>query len=211
MPDCPFIVASLLEYFHHKGAPVRMILHPLFNVARDAHGAIVSFEQSSSGERLESFTHAEIEAATATLDPAALETDIRRILDEVHLAASDFNAMTARALEICDETAATRELVEIREFLRWLVHGSFVFLGYRRYRVDSRGDVETLAVESGSGLGILRDESRSRYPSPVPLRGGRDQRPARGTAESPAHRTCGSTATAPAESSSTTDRTNRRA
>jgi glutamate dehydrogenase len=170
MPDCPFIVASLLEYFHHKGAPVRMILHPLFNVARDAHGAIVSFEQSSSGERLESFTHAEIEAATATLDPAALETDIRRILDEVHLAASDFNAMTARALEICDETAATRELVEIREFLRWLVHGSFVFLGYRRYRVDSRGDVETLAVESGSGLGILRDESRSRYPSPVPLR-----------------------------------------
>ena len=43
--------------------------------------------------------------------------------------------MTARALEICDETAATRGLVEVRDFLRWLVQDGFVFLGYRQYSV----------------------------------------------------------------------------
>ena len=33
------------------------------------------------------------------------------------------------------ETAAERELCAARDFLRWLVQGGFVFLGYRRYRV----------------------------------------------------------------------------
>src|SRR5271169_1778894 len=44
--DCPFIVDSLLEYFHHLGAAVRTILHPIFKVTRDKEGRIVSFEQS---------------------------------------------------------------------------------------------------------------------------------------------------------------------
>src|SRR5580700_553277 len=47
-PDRPFIVDSLLEYFHHLGATVRTILHPVIRITRDRDGRIVSFEQSSA-------------------------------------------------------------------------------------------------------------------------------------------------------------------
>ena len=78
--------------------------------------------------------------------------------------------MVARALEICEETAAQRELVEVRDLLRWLIGGGFVFLGYRHYRVGENGGHRTLEVETDSGLGLLRDFSRSRYARPVALK-----------------------------------------
>ncbi len=85
----------------------------------------------------------------------------------------DFEPMTARALAICEQTAAVRELVEARELLRWMVNGGLVFLGYRSYRVlaspASSDGRQVLEIEPGSGLGILRDESRSRFARPKPL------------------------------------------
>ncbi|MGH7917747.1 MAG: NAD-glutamate dehydrogenase domain-containing protein, partial [Candidatus Binataceae bacterium] len=68
-----------------------------------------------------------------------------------------------------DETAAIREFVEIRDFLRWLVQGGLVFLGYRRYRVVHADGAPALVVDAGCGLGILHDDSRSRYAKPVRL------------------------------------------
>src|SRR5579863_8512598 len=167
MPDCPFIVDSILEYFRKKEIPVRTLLHPLFSVARDEAGAIVSFEQANSAEHVESFTHAEIEVIPPTPSLPTIAADLTRVLTQVQEATGDFNAMTARALQICDETAPLRELVEIRDFLRWLVQGGFIFLGYRRYRVEPRDGRNSIVVQPGSGLGIMRDESRSRYAAPV--------------------------------------------
>ncbi len=63
-PDCPFIVDSLLEYFHHLGATVRTILHPIFkslatrtggsfrsNSRRQPSAASRSFTPNSSSRR----------------------------------------------------------------------------------------------------------------------------------------------------------------
>jgi len=52
------------------------------------------------------------------------------------------------------------ELDEIRAFLQWTTDGNFTFLGYRDYDLlDQDGELILRAV-AGSGLGILRDESR---------------------------------------------------
>ena len=169
MDDRPFIVDSILEFFRKCEMPVRMLLHPVFHVARASDGAIVSFEQATAGERTESFTHAEIELTPGALTATAVERGLAEVLDEVIEVVSDFDAMTKRALEICEETAAARGLVEIRDLLRWLVHDGFVFLGYRRYRVVSHDGRRALVVDPGSGLGILRDEARSGYANPLPL------------------------------------------
>jgi len=169
MPDCPFIVDSIREYFRGRGLPLRTLLHPRFNVSRESDGAVVSFEQGSSAERAESFTHAEIEL-NATPDACrSIEADLTRVLNQVHRATEDFPAMTARALQICEETAAARGLVEVRDFLRWLVQSGFVFLGYRRYRVEPYEGRPSIVTEAGTGLGIMRDESNSRFASPKPL------------------------------------------
>ena len=98
---------------------------------------------------------------------------LKGVLEQVRSATGDFEAMTARALEICEETAAQRELVEVRDLLRWLVGGGFVFLGYRRYRVAKERCCRTLEVDFDSpnpALGLLRDFSRSRYARPVDLK-----------------------------------------
>ncbi|HLX37544.1 MAG TPA: NAD-glutamate dehydrogenase domain-containing protein, partial [Candidatus Binataceae bacterium] len=162
-PDCAFIVDSLLEYFHSIGAPVRAMLHPIFRVARDGEGNIDSFETAGERERAESFVRAELEIKTTPERAKALEAELRSILIEVHRATDDFERMTERVLQICDETAAVRELVEVREFLRWLVRGGFVFLGYRYYRADSRNSTRALSPEPGSGLGILSQYPESRF------------------------------------------------
>ncbi len=164
--DCAFIVDSLLEYFRAIGAPVREILHPLFRIARDHSGDIESFETAGTRERAESFVHAELGISTTPQRATEAASDVRGILTEVRKAANDFERMTERALQICDETAAIRALVEMREFLRWLVRGGFVFLGYRRYRNEPRNGARALAVDLESGLGILGDYSGSRFAPP---------------------------------------------
>ena len=167
--DCAFIVDSLLEYFHSIGAPVRATLHPIFRVARDGAGNIESFETAGERERAESFVHAELEIKTTPERAAALTAELRRILLEVRRATADFERMTERVLQICDETAAVRELVEMREFLRWLVRGGFVFLGYRYYRAEARSSLRVLSREPGSGLGILSEYADSRFAPSSPL------------------------------------------
>ena len=168
-PDCAFIVDSLLEYFHAIGAPVRAMLHPVFRVARDNSGNIESFESAALRERAESFVHAELEIHTTPQRAEEIAGEIRGGLTEVRRAADDFERMTERALQICDETAAVRELVEMREFLRWLVRGGFVFLGCRRYRVESRNGARALPVELETGSGILGEYPNSRFAPPSPL------------------------------------------
>ena len=167
MRDRAFIVDSVLEYFHQLGAPVRMLLHPIFAVTRDAEGRLVSLEQNAAAEHRESLVYAELEIAGDSAPEIAAELKSR--LEELDNVTADFEPMTARALAICDETAAIRELVEIRDLLRWMVHGGFVFLGYRRYQLAGSDSRQTLGIEPDSGLGILRSESRSRFKKPRPL------------------------------------------
>src|ERR1035437_8959031 len=144
--DCPFIVDSLLEYFHHLGATVRTMLHPVFKVTRDKQGRIASFEQARQIER-----------------------DVISILTEVRAATGDFEQMTGRALQICEETASNRELIEVRDLMRWLVHGSFVFLGYSRYLVSGDDAAARFVLDPGTELGVMRALDESRFRSSVLL------------------------------------------
>ncbi|MGH7248389.1 MAG: hypothetical protein ACREH9_09820, partial [Pseudomonadota bacterium] len=165
MRDCPFIVDSLLAYFHQLGASVLAMLHPIYKLTRDAEGVIVSFEQASSGEHSESLTYAELELGPSATDTERIAREVRNVLVEVRQATDDFEPMTARALQICEETAASRELVDVRDLLRWLVQGAFVFLGYRHYDLSGDGSAAKFSVRAGSELGIMRDHDESRFRS----------------------------------------------
>ena len=169
MADCAFIVDSVLEYFRANEFAVRILLHPIYLVARDPSGAIASFELASAGQKRESFTHSELELSPEPGRLKKIEDDLRRILRQVAAATTDFDAMKARALEICQETARKRELVEIRDFLRWLVQGAFVFLGYRHYRVEREQGEQVIVLDGDQSLGTMRETMPSRYARPVKL------------------------------------------
>ncbi|MHB8380967.1 MAG: NAD-glutamate dehydrogenase domain-containing protein, partial [Candidatus Binataceae bacterium] len=165
MLDRSFIVDSLLAYFHQLGAPVLAMLHPVYRLTRDAGGTIASFEQASAAEWAESLTYTELELAATPADAERIAREVRAVLVEVEQATGDFDPMVARALQICEETAANRELVDVRDFLRWLVQGGFVFLGYRHYDLSGDGHAAKFSVEAGSELGIMRDHDESRFRS----------------------------------------------
>ena len=161
--DCPFIVDSILEYFRARGIEVRSMLHPIVHAARDDAGNLVSLETAAARETAESFMHIELEAPADEEETVRLTREIEATLVEVRRATADFSRMTDKALEICSETASIRELVEVRDFLRWMVQGGFVFLGYRRYRVENRNRSRVLAPDLVSGLGILADYESARF------------------------------------------------
>src|SRR5262249_25644650 len=48
-----------------------------------------------------------------------------------------------------------------RDFLDWIVDDHFTFLGYREYDFSREDDAANLQVRSGTGLGILTDDSVS--------------------------------------------------
>ena len=168
MPDCPFIVATVREFFHQLDLPIRLLLHPILRVARDSQGRLLGLESASASERPESFVHLEIDAIPRQVLREVI-TGLKRRLGLVLQVTGDFQAMTARAMAICDELASARTLIEVRDFLRWLAQDGLVFLGYRRYTVSEADGARLLAVEPGSGLGILRAEERSRFAHPQAL------------------------------------------
>ena len=57
------------------------------------------------------------------------------------------------------------EVREAVDFLAWLLRGNFVLLGAREYEIKD----DAYRCIPGSGLGILADEERSAYSTPVPL------------------------------------------
>jgi len=159
MPDCAFIVDSCREYLHQRNAAVMALLHPIFSVARDRDGRLVSFEEASAKEQRESFVQILLETHLDDRAASELAAELQRRMQEVLAVTQDSEQMTAQALQICDALALVRELIEVRDFLRWLAHGGFLFLGYQHYNVNHVDGGASLMLEVGSGLGVLRDQT----------------------------------------------------
>ncbi|MBV9576228.1 MAG: NAD-glutamate dehydrogenase, partial [Gammaproteobacteria bacterium] len=80
----------------------------------------------------------------------------------------DWRKMSARVEECLNELENNSppnldlaELVESRDFLRWLINNNFTFLGSRDYKLIGNGTSRALQIIPGTGLGVLRDETFS--------------------------------------------------
>jgi len=177
MPDRPFIVDTIQAALEAEGVERRALLHPILAAERDLTGRLISLAPPNGGARRESFVHVAVPRMTDVAALAGLEQLIRDRLGDVRLVTDDFRAMLARAQEAAAEldglarsgAGAGADASAAADFLHWLVDGSFVFLGYREYQVMTLGGTRVLLVRSGSGLGLLRRESRSAFSRPRPL------------------------------------------
>ena len=174
----PFIVDSIREYLHSRQLTIEHFIYPLLGIVR-REGRILRIVPPGDAEQRESLVHCEIARVTDPAILASLQEELRRRLEDVVRATDDFHPMLS-ALDGTMKRLETRsrqlpelrdQLDEIRAFLAWLRGDAFVFLGHRRYDIadDPAGGEPCVAVEPGSGLGILRDESSSGYVNPVPL------------------------------------------
>ncbi len=173
----PFVVDTIREYLHSQDLPIEHNVYPVLHVERTADGAIAAIRPSSEGGARESLVHCEVTRVADEATMASLKEGLERRLRDVQRATDDFRPMigaidaTLRELGEREDAVGSRrdELLEVQSFLEWLKDEAFVFLGYRGYDLVERDGALCVQVESGSGLGILRDEEASAYAAPVPL------------------------------------------
>jgi glutamate dehydrogenase len=178
LTDRPFIVDTIRETLRARGIEIQALLHPILAVARDATGRAERVELATHGAVRESFLHVVIPRIADPAELAALGDAIRTRIDDLVLVTEDFGLQLARAQALATEfeqlgrsrePRLAAEATAIGDFLRWLVDGGFVFLGYREYELAGTGDGRTIALRPGSGLGLLRHEDRSRFRTPQPI------------------------------------------
>jgi glutamate dehydrogenase len=161
--DMPFLLDSVLGELTERGIEIRLIVHPVFTVERDAGGVLFGFrgEGLPSGTGLrESFIHIH----TERIDDEARRSEIVQALDQVladvRVCVQDWRPMLARLNDVIGELQVSPpplpvdEVAEAVQFLQWLANNNFTFLGFRSYAFPNR--VRELAPQFETGLGILR-------------------------------------------------------
>ena len=176
----PFIVDTIREFLSSEDLRIGHFVYPLLAVERDADGRIAKLLPSGAREQTESIVYAEVARVGDPATRDRLQAEIANRLRDVVRATDDFELMLDKIGDVVSELGFRMrdvqfrrdEFREVQAFLRWLRDGAFVFLGYRSYTLHPPSDAEgegTVALDAGSGLGVLQDEAGSRFATPVPL------------------------------------------
>lgn len=151
--------------------------HRAYAVGAEPESKLAQDQPEAEHATLEALIHCEISPVPDEQRCNEIRREVERRLGDVVAATTDF----ARMVDAADDTLAlvgryavqfperAEEMQEIVNFLRWLRHDNFVFLGYREYSITGTGDEAMLTVQPHSGLGILREETESRYAAGVPI------------------------------------------
>src|SRR3984893_470800 len=170
--DMPFLVDSISVSLTQRALTLHFLTHPIFAVARDAAGTLLSLRergeaskdksQPAEGKlRLESFQHVEVDRS---VDPAALHSlaaQIERSMLDVRVACADWGKMQKAAHQTAQDLSSLgarfdpNDLSEAVALLTWMENRHFTFLGYREYRLQGRKGREVLQPIPASGLGLL--------------------------------------------------------
>lgn len=143
-PDMPFIVDSVLAAVRAMGGVIRLMAHPVVNLAQ---GRLVD-----NGGAPMSVLHIHSDPLA---DVDAVLAEITATLRDVARAVDDWRPMleTVRAAMGALEALRPAQRDEPVRFLEWLTEHNFTFLGLREYRLED----ERLVPLPETGLGIMRD------------------------------------------------------
>ncbi|HET7437273.1 MAG TPA: NAD-glutamate dehydrogenase [Thermoanaerobaculia bacterium] len=164
--DMPFLVDSVSAEIQRSEKKIHLLLHPIIRARRDANGhrmEITDTQHAPSDAVVESYMHIEIDQETEPAELEAIRQSLLNVLHDVRVAVEDWRAMRQSLTEDLNNLDPTKlpmppeEVEEAKEFLRWLDHGNFVFLGHRRYDFQTRENSDYIEPVSGTGMGILRE------------------------------------------------------
>jgi glutamate dehydrogenase len=160
--DMPFLVDSLGMAFGRAELAVHLIVHPVLAVRRDARGRLTAIgANGAEAARAESWQLYEIDRITDPHQIERLQRDLESTLADVHSAVTDWTPMRERMREIIAGLESEppplplAEVSEARHLLEWMEARHFVFLGYRRYRLERGSAEDRLVPDTRSGLGVL--------------------------------------------------------
>jgi len=165
--DMPFLVDSVSTAISRHNLGVHITVHPIVWVKRDGKGKLKDIcKPGEKGASSESLIRLAIERET---DPAALKLlgqEIKKVLRDVRVSVRDWEEMRVRMRETRDLLVHGPKGVDplLREesqaLLDWMVDQHFTFLGYREYKLRTKGKRAFLDSVDGTGLGVLSGDER---------------------------------------------------
>ena len=152
--DMPFLVDSIAAQIDKFGIEVKNVMHPIYSVSRDKSGALQSIlaGKNSKAESAIQFHISKINAENA----AILKEAISKLLETIKIVVEDWKQMvvSVKALQnkITIKKKSPAEISEIKNFISWIVDGSFILLGFKEFDFVNN---KLKAIES-SALGVFR-------------------------------------------------------
>ena len=174
--DMPFLVDSLQMGIARAGLSVRLLVHPVLYVQRNARGELLALQASSGARtsaphaaaRRESWQCLQIDAPQSEAAGRLLLASLRAALADLRRAVRDWSAMRRTLLQRCAELAKhppplpPEVLAESRELLQYMEAHHFTLLGMRDYRLQRAAGKLRLRPVPGSGLGVMRSRAAER-------------------------------------------------
>jgi glutamate dehydrogenase len=162
--DMPFLVDSVLGELNERGLDIRLLVHPVLTLERDAAGNLLAFKGTRKAEgRRESFIHIHVEGMADAAQRAEVVRALAEVLADVRTCVEDWRSMLARVGEIIAELRANPpplaadEIAEAIQFLEWIADDNFTLLGARDYAFTDCEDALEPRFETGLGLLRSRD------------------------------------------------------
>ncbi len=171
--DIPFLVDSIRMELNRLSYQIHFIIHfGGLKVKRDKQNRVTEIlpvgimDETATSEAP---IYIEIDRQTNSTAMEELRSNIERVFADVQVAVVDWRKMVHRAEEALIELEENpppfdfAEVAESKDFLRWLINNNFTFLGCRDYKLIGDEKNRALQIVSGSGLGVLRDDSTSTF------------------------------------------------
>ncbi|WP_439530665.1 NAD-glutamate dehydrogenase [Pannonibacter sp.] len=164
--NMPFLVDSVMAELQDSRLEVHLVLHPIYSVARDAEGRLISAAgRKKAGTREdneESLIHIHVGRIGTEEGRKALADRLNTIMNDARAAVTDWKPMRKRLTAAINtyKTAVVNgrdELWEAIHFLEWMANDNFIFLGMRDYTFNGSVEDGELTPIDGSGLGTLAD------------------------------------------------------
>lgn len=172
MPDQPFLVDSVWTEINRRGLDVHHTFHPVVLTKRTPTGDVKDFKavgsrtEKDQAFQPESLIHIEFDRIEDDKILRDIKSNLEHVMMQARSVSRDFPKMTAKLQEIIAEfdvkkLKLSEDHKEDITFLKWLIDGNFVFLGYRHYDVTHKADDDYLGMTKGTGLGILSNDDSS--------------------------------------------------
>jgi len=169
--DMPFLVDSLSMELTRLQMNVDLILHSAgFRVLRSEDHSVMRLwpyqDHSDQGDP-EAVLYFEVKKSLDDEAIAGIRSNLERVLGDVNAAVEDWALMQQevhKAIEYLEKAPSclpSDKVTEAKDFLSWMLSDNFIFSAFRSYEVIGKGDKMALKLNSGSGLGVLRDETNS--------------------------------------------------
>ncbi len=173
--DKPFLVDSTCMEINRQGLNIFFSLNVGdIKLRRNSSGEIVeilAWDAVLPDMQVEALIYMEIDKTSDDNFLKELSNKLEKVLEQVNRVVKDWPQMCARMQGCLQELEQNsppydpEDVAESKDFLRWLLNDHFTFLGCRDYELSK--DHKALRMIKSSGLGVLRDESRSKEEKPL--------------------------------------------